>query len=194
MNKPMTVSSLLLANAFLCASLCVAQTDSSEPQDQSSMPSQEQGSEPGEPGSPSDPEAEAPQGSQEVEPQAEENPLSDPDHAEGPRLGVQRQDGYLNAEVTLQDEEAGFIVAILVSTSESYMDIRGEAVLRDGKLVAFGLGSGSSFEAPLPAELDNLSVELYLQALILDQDGQLHIGPITRLSELLQESQQQADA
>ena len=205
MNKPMTISSLFFANAFFCASLCVAQAETAATADQDRMPNQQQeasggsspqDSQPGDQGGPSDPEAVSARGSQNDRdvPLQEEDPLNDPDDVAGPRLRVQEQDGYLSAQITLRDEEAGFIAAVLVSTSESFMDINGESVLRGGKLVALGLGSGSIFETPLPGALSNLSEELYMQALILDEEGQLHIGPITRLSEQLQKAEQQSDA
>ena len=75
-----------------------------------------------------------------------------------------------------------FCVAILVSKTDATTDINDQEYLTHGQLAALGAGSGSSAEMSLPGGLNE---ELYMQVLILDDEGRLWAGPIMRMGEAI---------
>ncbi|MHC5062718.1 MAG: hypothetical protein ACYTG5_01940 [Planctomycetota bacterium] len=178
MTKPMTFS-LFFASALFTANLSIAQNEGSGDEGQHTVPGQE---------------------TQAAEKQVEQNEAYEQgnggdDDAFPITLEIRAGEDDSYGEVSLDEESFDdFLVAILISQSDATMDINDDQFLSQAQLLALTAGKGSSAGMNLPGGLEGLGDEVWVQVVVLDDQGELHAGPIQKLSETISEGTEGGDA
>ena len=185
MNTPMTFS-LFLASALLTTNLSFAQNGAQGDEDQNVALGQSQ----------QQTQQKAQQRARKEQPQEQEAPPI-PEGNEG--TGDEGQNGFfaVSLQITAGDAESygevtldetsfdNFLVALLVSQSDDTMGIGDNQFLMGARLLALTAGTGSSAGMNLPGGIKGLADELWIQVVLLDDQGHIQAGPVKKLGDAI---------
>ncbi len=170
MTKPMTFS-LSIAAALMTANLSFAQNEGYGDEGQHTVPGQKT-QQPAHQGAPNETYEQS----------------SGDDEAFPVKLEIKAGENESYGEVSLDETSYdNFLVAILISSTDGTMDINDDQFLSHASLLALTAGKGSSAGMNLPGGMAELGEELWIQAVVLDDQGEVHAGPIKKLSEVIAE-------